>query len=134
MGNKNNKNTEQNTNASIVNNKSAGETGNENKTMNENYKRIEKIDGWTLLEPQLTKEEQIERDYLMKKNHPDCKQAIYTKGKEYIRKLVGDHECVPMGPTEHYWDDYSGFMGCHNCIDLWKNEEKTREAKEGKEE
>lgn len=73
----------------------------------------------------LTNEEEIEKKY-RGKNHPDCNQAIYSKGKENIRKLFGNHECCTIGPSQHFWDDYSGFVGCDNCVILWKRDEEIK--------
>lgn len=97
-------------------------------TIEEQYKKIQEIDGFKLVNKNLTKEEQIEWFYRYKKLHARCEQAIYSKGKTNINKLyVGGHECT-LSSNGHYWDDYYGLAGCDNCINLWKKEEELKGA------
>jgi hypothetical protein len=91
-------------------------------TDGEAWKQFKKVE-----EPRLTKEEEIELKYRGRKDHPDCKKAIYAKGREHIKKLFRDHECCEMGPSQHLWDDYSGYAGCDNCILLWKRDDEEKE-------
>ncbi len=76
----------------------------------------------------LTREEEIENMYRYKGWHKECKEGIYSKGEEDLRKLypgitglefVYDHiNHISCGFYEIGYE-----LGCDNCIELWKRDQ-----------